>query len=77
MITVSIEKAKLIAHEIRRKNRSAEFAPLDDLIAKQIPGVNFQDVEQKRQEIRDKYSVIQNKIDSSTGFEEIKSAIDF
>ena len=38
MIKVDIDRAKVIAHNIRREERAKEFAPLDDLIAKQIPG---------------------------------------
>ena len=38
MITVNINKAKAIAHDVRRAKRAEEFAPLDEIIAKQIPG---------------------------------------
>lgn len=65
MITVNIDKAKLIAHEARRTERSAEFEPLDAVIAKQIPGTNVAQVEAARQAIRDKYAVKQTAIDAA------------
>ena len=63
MIRVDINKAKNIAHNIRRQQRSKEFAPLDDLISKQIPG--WESAEAKRQVIRDKYAVLQDDIDAA------------
>jgi hypothetical protein len=63
MIKVDINKAKNIAHNIRRQQRSKEFAPLDDLIAKQIPG--WEGAEVQRQAIRDKYATLQDDIDSA------------
>lgn len=75
MITVNIEKAKSIGHDIRREKRNEEFKPFDDIIAKQIPGKDAAEAESKRQEIRDRYAVIQNNIDESNDIEAIKSAI--
>ena len=75
MITINMEKAKTIAHNIRRSQRAKEFDPYDNIIAKQIPGQSAQ-AEQKRQEIRDKYAVAQVNIDSSTTPEELKSVLD-
>ena len=63
MIKVDMTKAKAIAHTIRREERSKEFAPLDDLISKQIPG--WEGAEAKRQVIRDKYAVLQDDIDAA------------
>ncbi len=74
MITVNIDKAKTIGHEIRRANRDAEFKPYDDAIAKQIPG-QLEDAETARQAIRDKYAVIQTQINQATNPDEIKSAL--
>ena len=45
MITVNIDKAKVISHDKRREARSAEFAPLDEVIMKQIPGTDAAAVE--------------------------------
>jgi hypothetical protein len=66
MIKVNLDKAKEIAHEKRRAARSAEFAPHDEVIAKQIPGVSAEEAEAARQVIRDKYAAIQNDIDAAT-----------
>ena len=63
MIRVDMNKAKNIAHNIRRQQRSKEFAPLDDLISKQIPG--WEGAEAKRQVIRDKYAALQDDIDAA------------
>ena len=74
IIKVNIPKAKLIAHEKRRKARAAEFAPYDEIIMKQIPGNNFQQAEAARQVIRNKYAAMQTAIDAATTAAEIKSA---
>lgn len=76
MIKVNIEKAKDIAHELRRTARSEEFKPLDEIIMKQIPGTDFSEIEKERQAIREKYKDIQSSIESASSVEEIKSSID-
>lgn len=73
-ITINIEKAKTIAHAKRRYLRELEFAPHDQIVAKQIPGDASIKAEASRKEIREKYAVIQTKIDSSTTFSEIKES---
>ena len=75
MITINLDKAKAIAHDKRRAKRAEEFAPYDEVIMKQIPGVDAVEAEAKRQEIRDKYAVIQNDIDTAESPEEIKAAL--
>lgn len=70
-----IPKCKVIAHEKRRAMRAAELAPLDDIIAKQIPGNNPQQVEVQRQVIRDKYAAVQTAIDAAQDVETIKAAL--
>lgn len=75
MITVNLEKAKQIGHDIRRKLREEEFEPLDEIIMKQIPGNDATVAESKRQEIRDKYVVVQTNIDAAMRPEEIKTAL--
>lgn len=74
MITVNIEKAKSIGHDMRRAAREAEFKPYDDAIAKQIPGQS-EGAETARQAIREKYAVIQSQIDAASTAEEIKSSL--
>lgn len=75
MITVNIDKAKQVGHELRRELRAEEFAPLDGQIAKQIPGINSQDIELQRQSVREKYAVIQTLIDTAASPTEIKDAL--
>jgi len=75
MIKVNLDKAKTIGHELRRAARSEEFAPFDDLIVKRIPGHDFESLEKSRQEIRDKYALIQKEIDAAKNPEEIKKAL--
>ena len=75
MITINIDKAKIISHEIRRQKRAEEFAPLDEIIMKQIPGTDFSIVEAQRQVIRDRYAEIQTTIDSMQNDEELLNFI--
>lgn len=74
-LTIDIDKAKNIGHEIRRAKREEEFAPLDAVVMKQIPGKDMAEAEAKRQEIRDKYAVIQQDINTAQTTEEIKAAL--
>lgn len=73
IINVNLEKAKQICHNIRREKRTMEFEPLDNLIAKKIPGTNETEIEAQRQEIRDRYAQIQTQIDQAQSLEELKS----
>jgi hypothetical protein len=75
MITINLDKAKTIAHSIRRTKREQEFAPYDALIAKQIPGTDAAAAEQSRIEIRQRYADIQQAIDASSSPDEIKQAL--
>ena len=72
MIKVNLNKAKEIAHQKRRANRSDEFKPYDEIIMKQIPGNDATQTESERQKIRDKYDVLQKQIDQATNVEELK-----
>ncbi len=65
-ITVDLDKAKLCAHEIRRKDRDAEFAPLDFIISAQIPGNDPAEVEAQRVLIREADAAKQVAIDAAT-----------
>ena len=75
MITINMTKAKDIAHAARRAARAEEFKPYDEVIMKQIPGVDAQAAEAARQAIRDKYAAIQTSIDAAQTPDEIKSAL--
>lgn len=74
MIVINIDKAKAVAHDMRRAARAEEFKPFDDAIAKQIPG-QAEGAEAARQAIREKYAAIQAQIDAATTAEEIKTAL--
>jgi len=71
MITINLDKAKAIAHDKRRAKRAEEFGPYDEVIMKQIPGVDTTEAETKRQEIRDKYTQVQNDIDAASTVNEL------
>ena len=75
MIVINIEKAKGIAHEIRRAKRAEEFAPYDEVIMKQIPDANATEAEESRQAIRDKYATIQTNIDSTADVESLTTLV--
>ena len=72
-IKIDLNKAKEISHKIRRDVRAKEFEPLDNLIAKKIPGTNENEIEAQRQEIRDRYAEIQIQIDQAHSAEELKA----
>jgi hypothetical protein len=71
-IVINIDKAKNIAHDIRRAKRAEEFAPLD--IKATIPSEAVA-AEAARQAVRDKYAAMQTQINSASTPEEIKEAI--
>lgn len=75
MITINVNKAKEIAHDIRRAARAEEFKPLDEVIMKQIPGTNIEAVEAERQAVREKYAVMQEAINSSETVEQLKELL--
>lgn len=74
MITININKAKVIAHDKRRELRSAEFAPYDEAIAKQIPGQSV-GAEAARVLIREKYAQMQVAIDAAQDVKGLKTAL--
>lgn len=75
MITVNVDKARVIAHAKRREARAEEFKPYDEVIMKQIPGNNAAEAEAVRQAIRDKYALMQTTIDAAITADEIKAAM--
>lgn len=72
MIKINLDKAKDIAHDKRRAERAAEFAPLD--IKATIPSEAVA-AEAERQAIREKYAAIQTEIDAAKTPEEIKQVL--
>lgn len=75
MITVNINKAKAIAHDLRRAARAEEFKPHDEVIMKQIPGIDAVTAEADRAAIRAKYSAMQDQIEAADTPNEIKTAL--
>jgi hypothetical protein len=71
-----IDRCRAIAHDKRRTARAEEFAPYDDIIAKQIPGADAAAAEFKRVQIREKYAFLQESIDLATTPEAIKAALE-
>lgn len=72
MININMNKAKDIAHEIRRAVRAEKFAPLD--IKATIPS-EAEQAEAERQAIREADAVLQTQMDSATTPEELKALL--
>ncbi|AUR87574.1 hypothetical protein NVP1101O_163 [Vibrio phage 1.101.O._10N.261.45.C6] len=66
MIKLDIEKAKQIAHEVRRQDRAVKMQPLDEIISKQIPDSNLNDVEKSREVVREVNAKVQLEIEELT-----------
>jgi hypothetical protein len=75
-VEVDLDQAKQIGHTIRRQQRAEEFAPLDEVIAKQIPGMDLVAAEAGRQLIRNKYAQVQEQIDAAATPDDIKAALE-
>ena len=69
-------KCREIGHDKRRVQRAEAFAPFDEIIAKQIPGADAVAAEAARQEIRDRYSDVQDAIDAAADPDSIKAALE-
>lgn len=65
VVKADIIKAGNIAHSYRRNKRDEEFAPYDDIIAKQIPGNDAAAAEIARAGIRSKYDTMQVDMDAA------------
>lgn len=72
MITINIDKAKAIAHDVRRAARAEEFKPLD--VKATIPS-EAEMAELERQAVREKYAAMQVAIDAAVAVDEIKAAM--
>ena len=73
MITVNVDKAKNIAHEVRRAKRTEEFAPLD--IKATIPSEAVA-AEEARAAIRAKYEGVQTSIDAAADVDALKALVE-
>lgn len=72
MIFVDLNRAKELAHELRRSQRTKEFAPLD--IKATIPSEAVE-AEAKREQIRSKYTTMQETIDLVRNVDELRSVL--
>jgi hypothetical protein len=75
-VDVDLDKAKSIGHDIRRTQRAEEFQPFDEVIMKQIPGVDAAEAEAARQAIRDKYAAVQDAVNAAKTPDAIKVALE-
>lgn len=75
-VDVDLDKAKEIGHDLRRQQRAEEFKPFDEIIAKQIPGLDAVEAEANRQAVREKYALIQDAIDVAETPDTIKQALE-
>ena len=73
MIRINIDKAKAIAHDVRRVKRTEEFAPLD--VKATIPS-EAAAAEAARQEIRERYADMQQQIDAAQSTDQLKAIIE-
>ena len=73
MITVNVDKAKGIAHEVRRAKRAEEFAPLD--VKATIPSEAVA-AEEDRAAIRAKYEGVQTSIDAAADVDALKAIVE-
>jgi hypothetical protein len=73
MITVNVDKAKGIAHEVRRAKRTEEFAPLD--VKATIPSEAVA-AEEARAAIRAKYEGVQTSIDAAANVDALKAIVE-
>ena len=71
-----LDKCKEIGHDRRRQQRAEEFVPYDEVIMKQIPGADATAAEEARQQIREKYALIQDVIEMASTPDEIKTALE-
>ena len=73
MITINVDKAKGIAHEVRRAKRTEEFAPLD--IKATIPS-EATAAEEARAAVRAKYAGVQVSIDAAADVDALKAIVE-
>ena len=74
-VKIDLPKAKLVAHDIRRADRSKQLEPHDLAIAAQIPGTDVVAEEAARQAIRDANAIVQTDIESATDEATLKQVL--
>lgn len=71
-IEIDLDRAKAIAHDIRRRRRADELAPHDRVISLKIPGASADQAEAARREIRTRYNAMQDAIDSAASVADLQ-----
>jgi hypothetical protein len=71
-IVINIDKARVIAHDMRRIARAEEFKPLDLKVT--IPS-EAAAAEVARQLVREKYAAMQTAVDAASTLEQIKAVM--
>jgi hypothetical protein len=61
---------------VRRAKRAEEFAPLDEVIMKQIPGADATAAEVSRANVRTKYATVQTNIDAAADVAALKTVVE-
>ena len=74
-IEIDLDRAKAIAHDIRRRRRADELAPHDRVISLKIPGASADQAEAARAAIRERYSIMQTAIDAAKTVDAIHAAL--
>lgn len=74
-VGINLDKAKEISHGLRQAKREEEFAPYDEIIAKQVPGQDAVAAENARQAIRDRYATIQINLDAAETADDLESIL--
>jgi hypothetical protein len=75
-IYIDFEAAKQCSHRARREIRQNELAPLDEKVNHYFANPEkLAELEAQRQEIRDKYAVMQNEIDAAETIQHLKDAL--
>ena len=64
-LVTDLPEAKLIAHEKRRAKRDIDFKPFDDIIARQVPGVDTVEAENIRADIRSADAALQLSLEDA------------
>lgn len=67
-------KSKEVAHEIRRARRAEKFAPHDQIIARQLPGLT-KSAEAERERIRKDDADFQKKLDAARSSKELRALL--
>jgi len=73
MIVINVDKAKGVAHKVRRAKRAEEFAPLD--VKATIPS-EATAAEEARAAIRAKYATVQDNIDAAADVATLKTIVE-